>query len=173
MAEIVTGPIFSDIIRLKHFDFISRRDTNSSELNLFQEIVLQDFPSIREAINSGERSISEFLSLLDKAERFRQWLRDANTDSGLIRSYYKAAVTKTWADKLPTKSVRFICAAGLGLLADALLPMGVGTATGLGIGAADSLYFDRMIKGWRPNQFIDGPYRAFVTANSGPVARTA
>jgi hypothetical protein len=173
MAEIVTAPIYSDIIRLKHFEFMRRRGTNEGELALFQETILQDFPSIRDVVNSGERTISEFLNLLDRAERFKEWLKNANSDSGLVRSYYKASTTKTWADLLPTKSVRFVCATGLGLLADAIMPTGVGTATGLGVGAADSLYLDRLIKGWRPNQFIEGPYRAFATSSGKPVARTA
>jgi hypothetical protein len=165
MAEIVTTPVYSNLIRLKHFDFLRRREANLGELELFRENVLSDFPSIREAINSGERSISDFLTLLDQGERFRTWLHDRNPDAGLIRSYYQRATEKTWADRLPTKSARFVIATGLGLLADAAMPTGLGTAAGVGLGAADSLYLDRLVKGWRPNQFIEGPYRDFVSGS--------
>lgn len=163
MAEIVTTPVYSDIIRLKHFEFLNRRDLNNDQIDLFQETVLPDVPTIREAINSGTRTISDFLRLLDSAERFRNWLQDTNSDVGLIRNYYKSATEKTWADKLPTKSVRFVCATGLGVLTDLAMPTGWGTASGVAIGGIDSLYLDRLIKGWRPNQFIEGPYRSFVS----------
>jgi hypothetical protein len=162
MSEIVTAPIYSDLIRLKHFEFLLRRDSNAQAAKLFHDTVLPDFPTISEAIDSGQRTIPEFLNLLDQAEKFKGWLTEANPDSGLIRNYFRAATEKTWADKLPTKSIRFSIATGLGMLADAILPTGLGTAVGLSIGAGDSMYLDKLIKGWRPNQFIDGPYRKFV-----------
>lgn len=166
MAEIVTAPVFSDIIKLKHFDFLKRRELNLRELDLFNEVALQDVPTIREAVNSGSRSISDFLNLLDHAEKFRDWLQNTNPDAGLARSYYLAATEKTWAEKLPTKSVRFVMASGLGALADLVMPTGIGTIAGLSVGAIDGLYLDRLIKGWRPNQFIEGPYRTFASATA-------
>src|SRR6202011_2561752 len=78
MAEIVTTPVLSDIIRLKHFDFLKRRGLNTSQIDLFQATVLPDVPTIRETINSGSRSVSDFLRLLDNAERFRPWLQNIN-----------------------------------------------------------------------------------------------
>jgi hypothetical protein len=163
MAEIVTTSLLSEIIRLKHFEFLKRRTINVDQIGLFHETVLPDAPTIRETINSGGRNFADFLRLLDNAEKFRGWLQNANVDTSLIRSYYLAATEKTWADCLPTKSVRFVIASGLGALADLAMPTGIGTATGLATGAADSLFLDKLIKGWRPNQFIEGPYRSFVS----------
>lgn len=165
MAEIITSPIYSDLIQLKHFDFLRRRQENAHELKIFNSIILQDVPTLREVINSKERSMADFLKLLDEAQRFRDWLQCTNADAGIVRNYYRSAVEKTWADKLPTKSIRFIIAAGLGLLADLAMPTGLGTAVGLGVGAVDSFYLDKLLKGWRPNQFIEGPYRQFVSPN--------
>jgi hypothetical protein len=165
MAEIVTAPVYSDLIRLKHFDFVKRRSASEQELIQFQDTVLSDFPRISDVINSGERSIKHFLDLLDKAEKFKSWLAAVNPDEGLIRSYYRTATENTWADKLATKSVRFAISAGLGILADSVLPTGLGTAAGLAVGSADSLYLDRLIKGWRPNQFIEGTYTKFLSGS--------
>ena len=64
-------------------------------------------------------------------------------------------------EKLPTKAYRFGFFTGAGLLADIVVPTGFGTAAGVSIGAADSLLIDKLIKGWKPNQFIDGPMRKF------------
>ena len=32
---------------------------------------------------------------------------------------------------------------------------GIGTAVGLGLGALDTFYLDKLISGWKPNQFIE------------------
>jgi hypothetical protein len=173
LAEIVTIPVYSDIMRLKHFEFLKRRNLNVEEIDVFHETILPDVPTIQEVINSKERSVSEFLRLLDRAERFRNWLLNVNSDVGLVRNYYQAATEKTWADKLPTKSVRFVVASGLGILADVVMPTGLGTVAGIVAGAADSLYLDRLIKGWRPNQFIEGPYESFVSRRQEPLRRMA
>ncbi len=63
MSEIVTSPISNALIRIKHFDFLSRRHSNAEEINLFRETVLKDFPTMGEVINRGERTISDFLRL--------------------------------------------------------------------------------------------------------------
>jgi hypothetical protein len=54
------------------------------------------------------------------------------------------------------------------MLADAAAPTGLGTSAGISVGAADSLLLDRLIKGWKPNQFIDGPIREFTSIDRTP-----
>jgi hypothetical protein len=51
LAEIVTLPILSDLIRLKHFEFLRPRERNETQLELFKDLAIGDFPSIREVIN--------------------------------------------------------------------------------------------------------------------------
>jgi hypothetical protein len=150
-------------IRLKHFEFLQRRDANKSETEQFREMVVPAFPSIREVINAGERSFSDFLVLLDQVDKFKSWLQKSNPDVGLVQNYHHAATEHTWADKIPTKATRFCVAAGLGLAIEALAPSGFGAAAALSVHGLDALYLDRLIKGWRPNQFIEGPYTEFVT----------
>jgi hypothetical protein len=162
MAEPVTSPIFSDLIKLKHFEFLQRCEVSRDQQEQFTDVVVPDFPSIRETINGGHRTFREFLALLDQAGKFKRWIQTANPDASLLQSYHRAATEATWADKLPTKSVRFAVATGLGLAAEALAPSGVGISLGLSAGAADSLFMDRLIKGWRPNQFIAGPFANFL-----------
>jgi hypothetical protein len=162
MAEPVTSSISSDIIGIRHFDFLRRRLKNMEEAELFTNVVAPDFPTIGEALNSGQRSFAEFLVLLDKAAKFKEWIQKTNPDAGLIREYHKAVTATTWADRLGPKSARFAVATGLGMLADMVAPTGLGTAAGVAIGAADALLLDRLIKGWRPNQFINDKYQPFV-----------
>ena len=166
MAELVTAQVYSDIIGIKHFDFLMRRQQNVKEADQFIELSLPDFPTIREAINSGERTFAEFLVLLDKAEKFKKWIQKTNPDAGLVQEYHKAVTAETWADKLPSKGVRFAVATGIGLAAELIAPSGIALASGIGAGAFDTFILDRLLKGWRPNQFIEGPYKKFVQGDA-------
>lgn len=166
MAEIITSPVYSDIMRLRHFDVLRARDLSSDKLAMFKDVVVPDVPSIREVMNSNERSMRDFLGLLDQADKFRNFLHEANPDEELLAHYLRAATQKTWADKLPAKRIRFVILTGAGYVADFIAPTGLGAVAGVGIGALDTFYLDQYIKGWRPNHFIEGPYIDFV---SGPV----
>lgn len=161
-AEIVTIPVLSDLIRLKHFEFLRPREKSDTQLELFKEIAIGEFPSIREVINSGERTFPEFLQLVQDAERFRKWLHSQNSDASLLREYQAAATANTWADKLPTKGIRFAIATGLGLAGEAFMPTGISTMVGIAVGTGDTFLLDKIIKGWRPNQFIESRMRSFV-----------
>lgn len=166
MAEPVTSPILSDLIRLKHFEFLRRREISLDQQVEFTDIVVPDFPSIREVINNGERTFREFLGLLDQAEKFKTWIQTANPDVRLIQNYRRSATDTTWADKVPTRSLRFVVATGLSVVAEAFAPSGIGAGLGLAAGAADSLFLDRLLKGWRPNQFVTGPLTDFLRGNA-------
>lgn len=171
LAEIVTTPVHSDIMRLKHYDFLRTRERSARDLELFKEVALPSAPSIREVINSGERTLSEFLKLLDRAQRFRAWLQAGNPDAELLARYTKAATEATWAEKIPTKTTRWVIASGVGAALGSIVPAGgYALATGFGLGALDMFFVDRFLKGWRPNHFIKGPYKAFVDK---PTARAA
>jgi hypothetical protein len=115
MAEPVTGSLSSDIMRLKHFEFLRSRSANTDDIELFHELVVPDFPTIREALNSGERSFWDFVQFLPRANRFKRFLTEANPDVGLVKSYQDEVTRKSWVETLPGKSIRFVVAAGTGL----------------------------------------------------------
>ena len=56
---------------------------------------------------------------------------------------------------MPGKSARWGIFTGAGIIADVVATGGIGTAIGLGLGAVDTFYLDKLISGWRPNQFIE------------------
>lgn len=158
MAEPVTGALSSHIMQLKHFEFLNRRKANTDDIELFYEMIVPDFPTIREALNSGERSFFEFVKLLPQADRFKKFLTEANPDVGLVKSYQDEVMRKSWVETLPGKSIRFLVAAGTGVAASSV----VGPIGGLSVSAANTFLLDRLLKGWRPNRFIQGPYKRFV-----------
>lgn len=159
MAEPVTVPLMSELIELKHFDFLRRREINTSDIELFQEIIVPGLPNVREVINAGQKSFAEFLEFLREAEKFKAWLTSANPDVGLVQSYVEAIKKKSWVERLPGKAVRFAVASGVSLAVGAF----GGVAPSLGVGATNTFLLDRILKGWRPNQFIDGAYKKFVS----------
>jgi hypothetical protein len=131
----------------------AKRDKSVAEIELFQDIHLQDARAIREAINFGEHTFDEFMRILEKAAKFKDWLRTRNPDAHLLDEYSKSVMTETWLNTLPVKALRFVIAKSM---AAALHPFGLGAA-GVGLEAADNLLLDRLFRGWRPNQFVEGP----------------
>lgn len=162
MGELVTSPANSALIQMKHFDFIRRRLKSEDQHDVFESVVLNDARTVREVVNSNERSISEFFRLLDESAKFRDWMHSQNPDAQLVREYYNRVNKETWIGRLPGKSLRFVFFTGAGVLADLFAPTGLGTAAGIGLGAADSLLLDKLVKGWRPSQFIEGPLKRFI-----------
>jgi hypothetical protein len=164
MAEIVTSPISSSIIDRSLSQILIKRENNLSQIEMFQKVHLDNGRGVREAINSGERSFADFLQLLERADRFKTWLSDRNPDATLLQEYYTAATSDSWIERLPTKSLRFVFTTLGGAAADLFLPTGgLGTAVGAGLGAVDSLLLDRLLKGWKPNQFVEGELREFTS----------
>jgi ABC-type branched-subunit amino acid transport system permease subunit len=57
-------------------------------------------------------------------------------------------------------STLIFTAAGLGL--DAAGLGGAGTMIATALGAADTFLLDRILRGWKPSQFVTGPLMKFV-----------
>lgn len=161
-SEFVTTPASSKIMQIKFANLLEKRFKNVREIKLFQEMYLGNAHAVREALNSGEKKFGDFIGILEKSKKFKEWLKDAEPDEALAREYYKAVATDTWIDKLPAKVIRFTFFTGAGILMDFAVPTGLGTIGGIAIGAGDTFILDRFLKGWKPNQFVEGPLSAFV-----------
>ena len=153
MAALVTNSATGSIIRQKLAALTAKRDKSVTEIKMFRDIHLQDARAIREAINSGEYAFDEFMRVLEKAAKFKDWLRTRNPDANLLDEYSKSVMTETWLNTLPGKALRFVIAKSM---AAVLHASGLGAA-GVGLKAADNLLLDRLFNGWRPNQFVQGP----------------
>jgi hypothetical protein len=163
MAEIITSESSSRIIQLKMASLLQKRNINLNRLQLFQETLLHDARAIREAISSGERTFGNFIPVLEKSKKFKKFLKGQNPDANLLQEYYAACAADTFVEKLPYKSAKFVTFTGLGLLTDLITGSpGLSTAASISIGATEPFLVDKLIKGWRPNQFIEGPLRKFV-----------
>ncbi|ALQ51717.1 hypothetical protein [Nitrosomonas ureae] len=119
----------------------------------FIEMVLPDSPSLAEVIDSGERSFEDFLNLLDRAAKFKDWLKGVNPDEGLIRTYMHDISSKDWIQKLPSKSLRYVLTLGV----SATNPL-IGAAAGL----VNDFVLEKLLAGWRPSHFISGKLSPFI-----------
>ena len=152
-GDFVTSAVTSSIIQTRHIELLRRSNLNVDSRRQFMEVVLPDSPSLAEVIDSGERSFDDFLSLLDRAARFKDWLKTVNPDEGLVRTYMRDVSSRGWIQSLPAKSLRYVLTTALGA---------TNPVTGVVSGFVDNFLVDKICSGWRPNHFVSGKLSPFV-----------
>ena len=152
-GDFVTSAVTSSIIQIRHTELLRRSKLNVDSRRQFTEVVLPDSPSLAEVIDSGERSFDDFLTLLDRAARFKDWLKVVNPDEDLIRTYMRDVSSEGWIQRLPVKSIRYV----LTLALDATNPV-----AGVVSGFVDNFVVEKLFAGWRPNHFVSGKLSPFV-----------
>jgi len=152
-GDFVTSSLTSQLIQLKYAELLRRTNLNASSQRNFSSVLLPDTPSLAEVIDSGERSFDDFLTLLDKANRFKDWLKATNPDEDLLQTYIRDISSKSWIEKLPTKSIRYM----LTLALDATNPV-----AGMVAGFVDNFVIEKLLSGWRPNHFVSTNLAPFV-----------
>jgi hypothetical protein len=162
MSELMTDPASTGVIKVRYLELMRKREKQIQDVDLFQEMHLPEGKLLREVINIGERSFADFLIVLDRARKFKQWLRERNPDQQLLAEYYKAATAESWIDKLGSKTMRWVVTTGLGVAVETFYPTGMAIAATQGLSLLDATLLDRMLKGWRPHQFVKGPLTDFV-----------
>jgi len=134
-----------------------------NQIERFVDLTLANVHAIREAVNSGAVSFYSVVKLLDSADKFRHWLQQQPPTADLVRAYYQETVKDSWIEKLPCKSIRWGVFTGIGLVVDAF----VGGAAGVAVSAIDSFLVDKLIKGWKPHQFVEGELKPLFYATEG------
>lgn len=152
-GDFVSSEVTSSIVQLRYSEILRRGRLNEEQRTNFHNVTLPDYPSLRETIDSGQRSFKDFLLLLDKATRFKEWLKTAAVDEGLLRSYIADVSKEGWIQSVPAKTVRYLFTVVL----EAQNPI-VATAAAL----ADSFIVDKLLGGWRPNHFVENRLGLFL-----------
>jgi len=162
-SEIATSPINTQLMRLKFKDIFQKSNKCADEIYQFNDFILDDGYAIREAINSGEKNLYDFLKILEKADKYKDWLSNVEDDKNLIKEYHNEVTKETWIDKLPGKGFRWSIFTGLGLLVDTVGGGGgVGTTIGLGLSAGDTFLLDKVLKGWNPSVFVNNELKGLL-----------
>ncbi len=168
-TEIASDAISTGIHTQRLDTAIQRRLRSEESISSFSNFVLDDSFAIRNAVNSGSVSFSDVLRVIEKGDKFRNWLDEQPPDADILRSFYRKIVEKTWAERLPTKTTRWGIFTGVGLAIDALGAGGIGTATGVVISAVDSFLLDHLLKGWKPHHYIEEHLRPLMSKKTkGP-----
>lgn len=152
-GEFYTSNLTSRIICTKYSELLHRLGIEKNEIREFEEIVIDSGPSIREVINSGERTFDDFLKVLDRAEKFKEFLQGVNPDEKLVKEYWAQVTSEGWVNSLPVKIVRYVLGSAIG----AIEPV-----TGHAYSATDSFLIERILAGWRPNHFVQGQLNKFT-----------
>jgi hypothetical protein len=161
-ADLSADPAHSAVASLMVETSIGRSVANLRRLQAFQDFVFDNGHAIREAVNSGEKDFRDVLALLKHARQFREWVAGKPPDADLAKEYTRACTRETWAERLPSKAVKWSMFTAGGLLLDALGLGGLGTAAGVTLSAVDGFLIDPMLRGWRPSQFVEQKLRPFV-----------
>ena len=135
--------------------------TNAEKIEMFNNSILKS-GCIREVLNSGEKNFLDYVELYEKSRKFKEWIENIPPESDFIQEYLNAVAAKTWVDKLPTKTIRFGIFTGAGLFIDSLGGSGLGTLVGTSLSAVDSFVLDKLLKGWKPNHFIEDEFKSFI-----------
>ncbi|MDQ4121565.1 MAG: hypothetical protein M3209_08980 [Acidobacteriota bacterium] len=145
---------------------IAARKGSDEQISVFQDFVYDDPRALREVINKGERSFRDLYKLLTEANKFKNWLKDQNPDQKLIKAYFKEVTKKSWIDKLPSKTARWSLFQLMGFGIDALGAGGLGSLFKIGLSASDKFLLDKILKGWKPNQFIETSKKEFLNTKN-------
>ena len=161
-SDLITSPLTTILIKEKVNHVISKTSKNLDQIDNFSNVFLHDGKKIRNVLNSRERSLKEYIKILEKADKFKYWLNNIEDDKNLLSEYNKAVTSETWVDKLPGKSFRWTFFTGVGFTIDMLGAGGIGTAIGTAISAGDTFILDKLIKGWKPNTFVNNELDDFI-----------
>jgi hypothetical protein len=163
-SQMANGRIEQSILS-EELSLISQklRADAAAKIQAFSNVAMQGH-SVQEAINRDLVSFREFTKLLDRADKFKEWISTRPPGRDLLQEYYREVTAGTWIERLPGKTFRWLVFTGLGAAVDSQLGTGVAaTASAQGLSAFDTFLLDRLIGGWRPSQFVEAEIMPLVT----------
>jgi len=161
-SEFALAPAQALLASCKFAQVLAAGSSGLHAADAFQEEIIEDLPSIKDAVNTGAKNFVDVIRLVDNAAQFKVWLRKQSADEDIRKAYLRDVAHLGWADKMPPKSLRWLLFTGAGIALGATSDPALGTLAGTALGAADTFILDRFLKGWKPNQFIEGPLRRFL-----------
>ncbi len=176
-SDLWVGPGKSAMMRTK-VNALARRITKSqTNTQTFHDVEFKG-RTFREVIASGEKTPRDLIDFLEHEDtkKFKTWLAGQEPDASLIKEYDRAVFEKIgWTQRLPFRVGKLFVFGGVGIGIDvALGGMGIASAAAMGlsatadalVGASDEFVLPKLDKGWKPNQFVDGPAMEFLIEGS-------
>ncbi len=159
--------ILSSRLGMNKLDYLVEKSLSSNrKLDRFQEFFFDDGKAIREPVNAGRVHPDELMTVLERSRKYKEWIIKLPPDSDLLKEYFKAIGQKSFIETLPGKILRFTICNGLNLVAGCSLPLIEASIVGLGLSACDSFLLDKLVAGWKPNQYIEGDVHRLLTQSA-------
>lgn len=150
-------------VRLAHS--VARLQRGRRDIALFKDVVFQSV-SPGDAVVAQKRTVAELLTLLENPEtvRFKRWLGAQLPDSNLIEEYYRATFGEpNWKGSMPARFGKISAFVGADVLADLALGPILGKVASGTLATIDEFLGEKLLSGWRPNQWIEGVVRPFTS----------
>ncbi|KAF0139047.1 MAG: hypothetical protein FD122_3521 [Stygiobacter sp.] len=155
LSELSSSTLSSKIIGHKINYILARSNKSKELLSNFNSFFFNNNKALREEVNAKRIDLDELMKVLKNSGKFKKWLVGIAPDEDLLKKYYQEVTKKTIVDKLPGKSTRWLIFTGLGILSDVIATGGLATIGGLTLSALDTFIVDKIISGWKPNQYIE------------------
>lgn len=156
-ADLGLKPLEQIVAHRKFRRLISRSAGSMSGIDEFYRDVFPQGRCIADVVASGEKTFRDVVRLVEEGSRFKDWLGKLQSDERLLHEYIREVSSVSWAEKLPVKILRWALFTAAGEVAASH----IGAAS---LGLIDALLLDRILKGWRPNEFVQGPLKEFTGA---------
>lgn len=160
-SEISVPDFNSELIKLKTTDVITKSQSSSKEIDVFNHFTYDESWALREAINKKTIHLKAMFKVLDKASKYKEWLQGLEDDSNLMREYLNKVEEKTFLEKLPFKPIRFVLMNAIPILLGQFNPE-IGILAGSALTAFDTYLLDKLSAGWKPNQFVEDDLRGLI-----------
>jgi len=172
-ADLWVGDALSAVLQKRVSTIAAALTKSRRDIDYFHTVEFEG-RTFREAINKKEKTGLELIALLedDETRKFKTWLAAQPPEGFLLKEYDRAVFSRQgWTQKLPFKLGKIVTFAGLGAMVDlsvgtmglaSLATAGLSAASDVATGAADEFMLPKLLKGWKPNQFIEGPAKKFV-----------
>jgi hypothetical protein len=161
-AEAAVGPEECAVLTSRIDAMFNFRLNTDRTISAFQRFIFDDSRAVRDVINRGEKQLTDLVPVLERARKFKDWLQQDAPQEDLLKAYFREATAQSWIDRLPVRAARWVLFVAAELAAEAIGHPGLALAAGPALSAFDSLFLDRIAKGWKPHQFVEGELREFV-----------
>jgi hypothetical protein len=113
-GDFMTSEVASSLIRLRYAELLQSAKERAKSQKAFVDVILEDAPSLAGCIDSGERSLDEFLQLPSNARRFKNWISSVNVDENLVSAYVKSITSEGRVQGIKGKTLRYTLTTGAG-----------------------------------------------------------
>lgn len=153
-GDFITTENASNLIRITHAELLKKAQHSSDQISSFKEHVLKGLPDITTLINNRQKSLNDFFKVVDKSNKFKEWLSKSTLDDKIVGEYIQAIRGIDKFESVENKIMRYLIGLWLGVS---------NPPAGMAVGFFEAFMLEKYAKKWRPNHFIDNSLVPFLS----------